>query len=211
MNRSMSKIRHIQEANLKLENRMLNEQSRTHLNEALPVVALASPYIVAGATALAGVLGTAAYNIISAQGASADKVKQFCDLCQKSKVQITQTSNQLADVIRDSVQGGGTNEDVLNRVFNGIKTFDEFCSIVKSYQQSYNTDLYSDLDGDIDREDEWAQIFRPIRDVVLKYEQENAARKQKQQAVAGNPLTQNAGYNKGIYQNQMKMNKQVKK
>lgn len=203
MNRSYSKIRHIQEANQKLEKRMLNE--------ALPVIALASPYVAAGVAGAAATLGTAAYNIISAQGESGDKVKQFCDLCQKSKAQITQRSNQLADIIRDSVQGGGTEEDDLYRVFNGIKTFDEFCSIVKSYQQSYNTDLYSDLDGDIDREDEWVQIFRPIRDIVLKNEQENAARQQKQRAVAGNPLTQNAGYNKGIYQNQMKMNKQVKK
>jgi hypothetical protein len=97
----------------------------------------------------------------------------------------------------------GTYEEGLSKVFQNLSSFDEFCSLVNSYQKSYDVDLYSDLDGDIDNESEWVQIFRPLRDILLR-QQQNDAKKQKQQAVAGNPLTQNAGYNKGIYQNQFK-------
>jgi len=132
--------------------------------------------VVPGAgTLVGGVVGGVVGGLISSAdaiangtGTSDQKVKQFCDLCKKSKAQITQKSNQLADMVRDAVQGAGTYEDDIYKAFNSLASFDEFCSLVNAYQQSYGVDLYDDLDGDIDSEGEWVLIFRPIRDVLLK-------------------------------------------
>ena len=131
----------------------------------------------------AGTVGGAVGGVVGALIASADaiangigtsdqKVKQFCDLCKKSKVQITQKSNRLADMVRDAVQGSGTNEDNIYKAFNSLASFDEFCSLVKAYQQSYGSDLYVDLDDDIDSEGEWVLIFRPIRNLLLRQQQQ---------------------------------------
>jgi hypothetical protein len=114
-----------------------------------------------------------ANQILSGFGDSNTKVKEFCDLCKKSKAQPHPRSNRFADVIRDAVQGVGTNEESIYHVFDSLsqqvndgKKFDEFCSLVKSYQQSYNVDLYTDLSSDISDESEWVRIMRPIRDLL---------------------------------------------
>ena len=106
--------------------------------------------------------------IVNGVGTSDKKVKALCELCKKSKSEVTPMGNRLADAIRDSVQGLGTNEKNINNVFRSLRSFDDFCSLVRAYQSSYSTDLYSDLDADIDSESEWVTIFRPIRDLLLK-------------------------------------------
>ena len=128
-----------------------------------------SPVALAGA-AIAGLVGLA-YKVLQGSGTSDQKVKQFCDLCKKSKSIPTQRSNRLADSIRDAVQGAGTTEESIYSSFKQMASFDEFCSVVKSYQSSYNADLYTDLDGDIDNESEWVQIMRPLRDLILRQSQ----------------------------------------
>ncbi len=117
-----------------------------------------------------------ANQILNGSGDSDTKVKQFCDLCKKSKAQPHGRANRFADIIRDAVQGAGTNEEEIYFVFNSLEQqveygggesyFDEFCSLVKAYQQSYNVDLYTDLSSDISDESEWAKIMRPIRDLL---------------------------------------------
>jgi hypothetical protein len=115
-----------------------------------------------------------ANQILNGSGTSGQKVKEFCDLCKNSKAQPKPRSNRFADVIRDAVQGVGTNEEKIFWVFDGLSSqandgekFDEFCSLVKSYQQSYNVDLYTDLSSDISDESEWVRIMRPIRDLLI--------------------------------------------
>jgi hypothetical protein len=117
-----------------------------------------------------------ANQILNGSGDSNTKVKEFCDLCKKSKAQPHGRANRFADIIRDAVQGVGTNEEAIYHVFNSMEQqveygsgesyFDEFCSLVKAYQQSYNVDLYTDLSSDISDESEWAKIMRPIRDLL---------------------------------------------
>jgi hypothetical protein len=129
--------------------------------------------VVAGAVGGGiGALITSANLIANGAGTSDQKVKALCNLCKKSKTQVTQTGNRMADAIRDSVQGMGTNEKKINNVFTSLRSFDDFCSLVRAYQASYSTDLYSDLDADIDSESEWVTIFRPIRDLLLKAKQQ---------------------------------------
>jgi hypothetical protein len=125
--------------------------------------------VVAGT--VGGTLGgliTSADLIMNGAGTSDQKVKSLCALCKKTKAPITQMGNRMADAIRDSVQGMGTNEKTINNVFASLRSFNDFCSLVNAYQASYSTDLYSDLDADIDSESEWVTIFRPIRNLLLK-------------------------------------------
>jgi len=109
--------------------------------------------------------------LINGSGSSGEKVKSMCDACDKSKVQISQQSNEMADVIRDAVNGLGTDEDAIFGVFKSLRTIEDFCALSKSYVQSYNVNLYSDLADDISQESEWINIFRPLRDLVLKSQQ----------------------------------------
>lgn len=117
-----------------------------------------------------------ANQILNGSGDSNQKVKEFCDLCKKSKAQPHGRANRFADIIRDAIQGVGTHEEAIYHVFNSMEQqvdadagelyFDEFCALVKAYQQSYNVDLYTDLSSDISDESEWAKIMRPIRDLL---------------------------------------------
>jgi hypothetical protein len=115
-----------------------------------------------------------ANQILNGFGDSNTKVKKFCDLCKKSKAQPHPRSTRFADAIRDAVQGVGTDEESIYHVFDSLsqqvpdgKKFDEFCSLVKTYQKSYNVDLYTDLSSDISDESEWVRIMRPIRDLLI--------------------------------------------
>ena len=109
-----------------------------------------------------------ALEYLNGSGTSDVKVQKFCQLCNTSNAPINANGNHMADSIRDAVQGVGTNEENLFTTFNKIQTFDDFCSLVKAYKNSYSTDLYTDLDDDIDLENEWVQIMRPIRDAILR-------------------------------------------
>jgi hypothetical protein len=101
-------------------------------------------------------------------GDSDKKVKEFCDICDKqhSSYRDRGRVNQFADMIRDAVQGVGTNEELIYKAFENLKSFSEFCALVKTYKSSYNVDLYTDLSSDISKEAEWARIMRPIRNLA---------------------------------------------
>ena len=110
-----------------------------------------------------------ANQVLSGFGDSDKKVKEFCDICDKSGLvsyRDTGRANRFADVIRDAVQGVGTNEESIYKVFEDLESFDEFCGMVKAYKNSYNVDLYADLSDDISDESEWVRIMRPIRNLV---------------------------------------------
>jgi hypothetical protein len=173
MNRSYSKIRHIQESNQILEKRLSREGNDYSIISEEPVSAsaLAAASAVVTTTALVG----AAITIINRTGSSAEKVKQFTDLCKTSKAQITSNSNKIADTLRDAMQRIGTDEEAIYSVFKdnanpftAIRTMNEFCSVVKSYESSYGESLYDELDSELEKDSEWNQIFRPLRDIALR-------------------------------------------
>jgi hypothetical protein len=182
MNRSYSKIRHIQESNRKIEKRFLKEQtSDIALNAYSSGVAgggigAAIGSVIPGAGTVAGgivgsTLGTligAFQAIVGGTGTSDKKVKDVFALCVKSQAPVTQASNSIADSINGAIAGAGTNEQQVFDSIRNLKTLDEFCSTVKSYNQSYG-DLYSDLDSDFDYENEWVEIMKPLRNLVANY------------------------------------------
>lgn len=124
-----------------------------------------------------------ANQILSGSGDSDAKVKEFCDICDKSGLVSYKDRgrvNQFADAIRDALQGVGTNEELIYKVFESLKSFDEFCGMVKAYRDSYNIDLHTDLSDDISDESEWVRIMRPIRNLVKNIQPSD---------MAGAPLT----------------------
>lgn len=164
----MAKIIKLTESDLRrIVKKVIKEQTSTEERVQKAVTA----YITLGLSELP--------TLINGSGTSDVKVKEICNICNNSKVQITQQSNQQADTIRDAVQGAGTNEQSIFDVIKSLRSVQEFCALSKSYLQSYGVDLYTDLDDDIDQESEWVQIYRPLRDMILR---DNQA--QQQQPVA---------------------------
>lgn len=191
----MAKIIKLTESDLRrIVKKVIKEQTAANIGNAALAGATAGGYTGAGigsipapgpGTAIGGIVGTvvggltgAAVAIANGTGTSNEKVKKYSDLCKSSKVQITANANQIADKIRDAVQGIGTDEQAIYSIFKAnanpflpIRTMDEFCSVVKAYESSYGVSLYDDLDDDIDSESEWVLIFRPLRDIALRDQQ----------------------------------------
>ena len=103
---------------------------------------------------------TIASNVLS--GSSQKAVKQVFDSCRNAG-QSPINTNKIVDGIYKAVQGIGTDEDSIFAALTATKDFQTFCSAVKNYKTTYGTDLYSDLDGDIDEETVWSQISRILR------------------------------------------------
>ena len=100
-------------------------------------------------------------NVISEQS-SKTEVKQFFDSCRNAG-QSPMNITVLVDNIHNAVQGLGTDEDSIFEALTLTKDFNTFCKAVKNYKTTYGTDLYSDLDGDIDEESVWERISRILR------------------------------------------------
>jgi hypothetical protein len=160
-------IREQHTGGMKVMNENFSKLLNSKLGDVKPLVNEQQVDRVINASVMGGPI-VVAIAIANCSGTSDQKVKSLCELCKKSKSEVTPMGNRLADAIRDSVQGLGTNEKNINNVFRSLRSFDDFCSLVRAYQSSYSTDLYSDLDADIDSESEWVTIFRPIRDLLLK-------------------------------------------
>ena len=99
-------------------------------------------------------------NILS--GSSQKAVKQVFDSC-GYQAPSPYNTNKIVDGIYRAVQGLGTDEASIIRALTDTRNLNTFCSAVKNYKTTYGTDLYSDLDGDIDEETVWAQISRVLR------------------------------------------------
>lgn len=113
----------------------------------------------------------------------ANKVKKMFEMCSSDSAKIAKLPRKLQDAdfrsISDDIEDaivndsygfqGGTDEEKLFGAFKKLEagTASDFCGLVKYYNShSDSGDLFDDLDGDIDAESEWKQIYRPIRNCV---------------------------------------------
>lgn len=96
-------------------------------------------------------------------GNSHQSVKQVFDSCRNVPAQPNNTTNQLVDMVYKAVQGLGTDESAIINAFSRMGTITNFCAVNNVYRKTYGTDLYADLDGDIDQETVWAGISRGLR------------------------------------------------
>lgn len=148
---------------------------------ALGVSTAAAGAIVGGAASLA-ILPLVYWLVTKDKGAN--KVKKMFEVCSSEASKIAKLGRKLsdsdlrdmADDVEDSVNyqtlgfiPAGTDEEKLFSTFNKFKeaTAADFCAFVKYYNSNSDSgDLYDDLDSDIDSEEEWKQIYRPIRNCV---------------------------------------------
>jgi hypothetical protein len=60
----------------------------------------------------------------------------------------------------------GTDEPAVKEVFSSISTIPDFCGLVDNYQEAYG-DLYKDLEGEMDGDDEWRDyVLLPLRPAI---------------------------------------------
>jgi hypothetical protein len=150
------------------------------VSSALGVGGVAAGAIIGGAAALA-VLPLVYWLVTKDTGAN--KVKKMFEMCSSEGAKIAKLprkmddatfrdmSDNIDDAINDTTFGikGGTDEEKLFAQFQKLQdgTASDFCAFVKYYNShSDSGDLFDDLDSDIDAEDEWKQIYRPIRNCV---------------------------------------------
>lgn len=141
---------------------------------------MAATSIVGGAAALA-VLPLVYW--LATKDTGANKVKKMFEMCSSEASKIAklprklndaafrEMSDNIDDAINDTTFGvkGGTDEEKLFAQFKKFNdgTASDFCAFVKYYNShSDSGDLFDDLDSDIDAEEEWKQIYRPIRNCV---------------------------------------------
>jgi hypothetical protein len=146
----------------------------------LGVSAASAGAIVGGAVGLA-VLPLVYWLVTKDTGAN--KVKKIFEMCSTDAAKIAKLPRKLGetdlrsmtddidDAINEKTWGfmAGTDEEKLFGAFKKLEsgTASDFCALVKYYNtHSDSGDLFDDLDSDIDAEEEWKQIYRPIRNCV---------------------------------------------
>ena len=134
--------------------------------------------VLGGAAALS--ILPLAYWLITKDGDKSVKVKKLFRMCSTNRSEIGKlprkindlTIRNLSDEINDALNYqtfgmAGTDEEALYDVFRSLTqgTASDACALLNRYNREYG-DLYEDLDSDIDSEDEWNQIYRPLRNCV---------------------------------------------
>ena len=142
--------------------------------------------MAAGTAVLGGAAALAVLPLVywlATKDTGANKVKKMFEMCSSEGAKIAKLprkmddatfrdmSDNIDDAINDTTLGikGGTDEEKLFAQFNKLQdgTASDFCAFVKYYNShSDSGDLFDDLDSDIDAEDEWKKIYRPIRNCV---------------------------------------------
>jgi len=100
-------------------------------------------------------------------GNSSKAVADIFRSCSGIKISVDPKVKQATDSIYRAIQGLGTNEQAIMQAFSTLRSKNEFCGVNKTYLETYGTNLYTDLDGDIDQEPVWANISRILRNLQM--------------------------------------------
>jgi hypothetical protein len=122
-------------------------------------------------------------------GNSSKAVADIFRSCTGVKVSVDPKVKQATDSIYKAIQGLGTNEQAIMQAFSSLRSKNEFCGVNKTYLQTYGTNLYTDLDGDIDQETEWAGISRILRNLQIDPKIGAAPQKPMTGATSPKPMT----------------------
>lgn len=130
----------------------------------------------------AGLIGTAiamgpigwVYSAINS-GTAGDGARTIFSKCSANKGKLGKRRQndsylaQLADRINYAVEGMGTNLGKIKSAFQAVPSVADLCALSTIYQTRHGESLYSALDGDIDRNDEWkANVYLPLLDGAVK-------------------------------------------
>jgi hypothetical protein len=145
----------------------------TALGAGTAATALSVGAAVLGGAAAVAVLPLAYWLITKDDGA--DRVKAMIQVCSSQSQNIAKLEKkmsdsqyrEMSDSIYDAVNGVGTDEEKLFGTFQQLNngTAADACAMIARFQRDYGN-LFEFLDDDIDAEDEWDQIYRPLRNCV---------------------------------------------
>ena len=99
-----------------------------------------------------------------------ERVRMAFDLCNRvpadKQGEKLVDGNSIADSIYDAIDGLGTDEEALGTAFSQIQSIADMCAVKKAYEGTYGKDIYYELDGDIDSDEDWMVILRPLRTIL---------------------------------------------
>jgi len=110
-----------------------------------------------------------------------ERVRVAFDMCNRvpsnEQGQQVVDGNTIADEIYNAIDGLGTNEEALGAAFSQLQSIADMCAVKKSYESTYGKDIYAELDSDIDSDEDWLVILRPLRNIL---DSQNASQNQTQ-------------------------------
>lgn len=114
-----------------------------------------------------------------------ERVKAAFDMCNKipadKQGEKTVDPYSLADNIYNAINGAGTDEEALGTTFSQMKSIADICAVKKAYESTYSKDIFGELDGDIDSDNDWLIILRPLRGILDAQAELEAKSQQTQQ------------------------------
>lgn len=121
--------------------------------------------IGAGVGALTGWLTTG--------GGYVDRVSKAFKFCREHRKNLSKPVNSvdrlrdIADFIRASVTGVGTDEVLIAKNLRKLKTIPDLCALSRIYSERFNETLFQALDGDFDQDGEWRDyVWIPISELA---------------------------------------------
>ena len=128
-------------------------------------------------TVVGGVVGAAAGYLLSSDGTMEGVRKIFKSCSVKGMGTPTMKNSELEKInglIYQSIQGSGTNEDMLKINLAKFKTIPDLCRASYLYKNTYAETLFDAIDGDIDSDSQWKDyVYTPLLPAI------NLAKKQK--------------------------------
>jgi hypothetical protein len=121
------------------------------------------------------------------------KVEKLFKYVEANKEKIDQVPRGLSDeeiwnasdVLFSAMKRLGTRERDVYKVFNSLQTISDLAALISFYNGDNEINLLKQLDRDFDQTREWMQIYRPVRNLVLKFakqmEEEGKILQQQQQ------------------------------
>ena len=74
-----------------------------------------------------------------------------------------------ADILYSAMKRLGTREKDVYKVFESLQTISDFAALIDRYNQDNTIHLLKQLNRDFDQTKEWMRIYRPIRNLVLRF------------------------------------------
>jgi len=118
------------------------------------------------------------FNLLSSNGMASKSIEKVLNRCKTNKNSKTTYTNNIADLLSNSMTGLGTDENGVYNALKKVRTSDELCGVSQSYEERNGESLWRALDGDFDTQKEWVEISKIISD-MLTNEKENLNNKNK--------------------------------
>jgi len=152
----------------------LDEGDLGNITSNMAIGAVTGSFIPVVGTVAGAVIGASLGYLMSSSG-SYEGVKKIFQACKvKGSVGKSTMSQremgQIAGDLYNAINGVGTNEDLIKSALSRILTIPDLCEVNKRYADNHpGSNLFSDIDGDIDSDSEWNEfVYNPLLSAVRK-------------------------------------------